>query len=50
MKNEELIKITGGTSISASLINSIARAGEFLYKLGKSLGTAIRMIGKKKYC
>lgn len=48
MSNENLIKVEGGAAINASLLNAIARAGEFLYDLGRSLGTAIRMIRGKK--
>lgn len=50
LEAENLIKIEGGASINASLLNAIARAGEFLYDLGRSLGTAIRMIRSKKRC
>ena len=50
IKEEELINITGGAAISATLLNALARAGQFLYDLGMSVGTAIRMISKKKYC
>lgn len=50
MSNENLIKVEGGDAINASLLNAIARAGEFLYDLGRSLGTAFRMIRGKKKC
>ena len=50
LKEEELLNIKGGVSVSATVINAFARAGQLLYDLGRSLGTAIRMIGKKKAC
>ena len=51
IKEEELTKIKGGISaVPATLINAFARAGQFLYDLGRNLGTAVHMIGKKKRC
>lgn len=50
IQNEELINITGGTAINASLINAIARGAEFLYNLGRSIGSSLRMIITKKSC
>ena len=51
IKEEELPNIKGGISaIPATMINAFARAGQFLYDLGRNLGTAVRMIGKKKRC
>ena len=51
IKEEELTNIKGGLSvIPATMINAFARAGQFLYDLGRNLGTAVRMIGKKKSC
>lgn len=50
ISNEKLITIEGGASINASLLNAIARAGEFFYDLGRSLGTIARMIYSKKKC
>ena len=49
INNNKLLEIRGG-AVSATVINAIARAGTFLYELGRNLGTAVRMIGKKKTC
>jgi hypothetical protein len=50
MKKEELLKIQGGSSVSATMINAIARAIGALYDLGRALGTGIRMLKNKNYC
>ena len=50
ISNKKLAEVRGGSTISATVINAIARAGTFLYELGRNLGTAVRMIGKKKTC
>lgn len=51
IKKDELISIRGGASlVPATVLNALARTGQFLYDLGRNLGTAIRMIGKKKSC
>ena len=50
MTNEELYKINGGATINASWLNSLARGVEVLYNLGRSFGTAIRMIIKGSQC
>lgn len=50
MTNQELISVVGGSTINASLINSLARGIETLYNLGRGLGTAIRMLVKKSRC
>ena len=50
MKKEELIEITGGAGVSATMLNAIARCINALYSLGKAFGTGIRMIVNKKTC
>lgn len=51
LKNQELIEIRGGsTAISGTLLNSIARMIESVMDVGRSLGTAIRMIYSNKTC
>ncbi len=50
ISSKELTEVRGGAAFSATVINAIARAGTFLYELGRNLGTAVRMIGKKKTC
>ncbi len=49
MTNEELLNVQGG-SISASLLNAIARGAEVLYNIGSSLGKCIRLFISGKKC
>lgn len=50
LENHELIIIRGGASISATFLNSISRLVESLMDVGRSLGTAIRMIYSNRSC
>ena len=50
LNQEELLQISGGLNITASLINSIARIGNTLLELGRSIGTAIIRLYKGKAC
>lgn len=50
MTDEELYQVTGGTSISASMLNAISRGVETIYNLGRAFGTAINMIIKGRRC
>ncbi len=50
MAKEELINVTGGAAINASWLNAIARGVEVVYNLGRSFGTAVRMIIKGSRC
>ncbi len=50
LENKELILISGGISLSGTLINSMARAINALLEAGRSLGTAIRRIISGKLC
>ena len=50
IRKEELINISGGATVNASLINALARGAEFLYNLGSSFGTSIKMYITKKSC
>ena len=49
LKNEELLDIDGG-GISGTLINSITRGISTILDLGRSLGSAIRRIGRGNVC
>lgn len=49
LNKEELLNVDGG-AITASLINSFARAGSLLLELGRSLGSAIRRLYSGKTC
>ncbi len=46
----ELKDIIGGTSISGSLINAITSLIDFVYDIGKSIGSSIRRISSDKIC
>ncbi len=50
MTDQELYNISGGASISASMLNAVSRGIETLYNLGKAFGTAINMLIKGKRC
>ena len=50
MTDKELYEISGGASISASLLNSLARGIDTIYNLGRAFGTAIQMIVSRKIC
>lgn len=49
LTDKELLEITGGT-VTATLINSIARGITTIADLGRSLGSAIRRIVSHKIC
>ena len=48
MDRDELLEIKGG--FSAAMINSIVRFGTIILEIGRSLGTIITRISKKKTC
>lgn len=50
MTDKELYETVGGASISASLLNAVARGIDTLYNLGRAFGTAINMFIKGKKC
>ena len=49
LKNDEMTKVTGGSIISASLLNAINKTVQIIFELGQSLGSSIRrlVIGEK---
>lgn len=50
LKNEELICIIGGASLTGTMIGAISKAINALLEAGRSLGTAIRRISAKNLC
>lgn len=46
---KELLDIQGG-SISATMINAIVRGFQFLFEVGKSVGSSISRMISKNYC
>ncbi len=49
VNNQELLEVSGG-AITGTFINSISRAINSILDIGRSLGTAIRMIYSKTKC
>ncbi len=50
MREEELVLIVGGTSISGTVLNAVIRAVNAALEVGRSLGTAIRRIRSRQMC
>ncbi len=49
LENAQLIKVTGG-AITSSMLNAVSRIIESIMDVGRSLGTAIRMIYSNRTC
>ena len=49
LTNEELILVRG-CGLSSTLLNSVSRFLEDIYKLGQSIGSSIRRVVSKKVC
>ncbi len=49
MSKEELLNVRGG-SLSASLINALARGANTLYNIGAALGNSLKLIIYGKKC
>lgn len=47
---QELSKIRGGTSITATFLSSFARMISSIYDVGNNLGSSIRRIVEKRMC
>lgn len=50
MRNEELVLIVGGSTISGTVINAVMRVVNAALEVGRSLGTAIRRIKSRQLC
>ena len=50
LKNNELLKIVGGWSITGTIINAFVGAGKFIFSTGQALGSSLRRIGSKNVC
>ena len=50
LNKQELVIITGGFSLTATIINAFVTVGKFIYDTGKSLGSSIRRISDNKLC
>lgn len=49
LTREELNNISGG-GISGAIMTSIIRSANFLFDLGRSIGSSIRRIISRRYC
>lgn len=47
---DSLIAITGGLSLTGSILNAFSTGIKTLYDFGKNVGTAIRRIRSKAIC
>ena len=50
LTEDEMLNVVGGINISGTLIKSFTSAIEIVLDIGRSLGTAIRRLGKKSIC
>lgn len=50
VKNSELVQIDGGFQLKGVILQYGVKAFNFIYDLGRSLGSSIRRIGSGKYC
>lgn len=50
LDRQQLILITGGFSLTGTIINAFVTAGKFIFETGRSLGSAIRRINGNKLC
>ena len=50
MSNNELVGVIGGTNISGTLINSIAKIFTLVLDIGRSIGSAINYAINKRSC
>ena len=49
LEDNELNKISGG-GITSSIMNAIISAVNFIYEVGKELGSTIRRMNEDSYC
>ena len=50
IKYSELKNIVGGATINGTLITSIYKICDFIFELGRSLGSARRRVDENKMC
>ena len=50
MSESELLSVTGGVSITGTLISAVSRGINTILDFGRSLGTAIRRISSNGLC
>ncbi len=50
IKDNELLKVTGGSDIGSTLLNYLSTAIKTVFDVGQQLGGAIRRIASGKIC
>lgn len=50
IKKEEMLKVDGGSTFSASMLNAIYKTFELIYSIGESLGSFVRRKASGKMC
>lgn len=50
IKSDNLVKITGGTTLTATVINALVNVIKVLKDAGYSLGSGIRRISENNIC
>ena len=50
LKNEEMTKVTGGSTITASLLSAINKTVQIIFDLGQSIGNSLRRIINGEKC
>ncbi len=50
IKNEDLLKITGGVNLTATFLSSVAKCLDALLEIGRSIGSAIRRFYSDDLC
>ena len=50
IRKDEMLKIEGGTSISASMLSAIYKTIDTIYSIGEALGSYIRRVKEGKIC
>ncbi len=50
VKNQELVQIIGGVSVSGTLINSFSTILKTISSLGRSFGSSLRRIASNTLC
>ena len=48
--NKELVSITGGETVTGTLVSAITTGIKALFDIGKSLGSSIRRISTNNIC
>lgn len=50
LNKDEMLNISGGSSITGTMMTAVYRTIELIYSIGESLGSYIRRVVEKKMC